>query len=82
MLQLAPLAPSASGEGPRAFFPQHRAYVFAFAVPAAPLLTREIVPGEIVTVAVADGVRAPHDPRDWFAARVTVRCAVTRPRHG
>jgi len=79
MIQTAPLAPNVPGEGPRKFISPNLAYAFAFAFPAAPLQSSTIGVGEIVTIAVADGTRAPHDPGDWFAARTPARPAATGP---
>jgi hypothetical protein len=67
--------------GPTGFIQQTIPYAFAFALGNAPVLDTRMPLGKIVTVAVADGTRAPHVPHDWFAARVPVIPAVTGPVH-
>lgn len=79
MLQLAPLAPNAPAAAPGEPILPNRAYAYAFAFPATPLRTCEIIPGKIITVAVADGARAPHDSRNWFSVRTPAVPPVTGP---
>jgi acetamidase/formamidase len=67
--------------GPTGFIQQNIPYAFAFALGNAPVLDPRIPLGKIVTIAVADGTRAPHAPHDLFARRVPVIPAVTGPVH-
>jgi hypothetical protein len=83
MLQLASHTPNVSfaESGPTGFIQQSIPYVYAFALGTAPVLDSRMPLGRIVTVAVADGARAPHAPDDPFARRVPVIPAVTGPVH-
>ena len=67
--------------GPTGFVQQPIPYAFAFALGNPPALATRIPLGKIVTVALADGTRAPHAPDDLFAKRVPVIPAVTGPVH-
>ena len=81
MLQLATPASNVAGagSGPTGFIQPTIPYVFAFALGTAPVLDPCILLGKVVTIAVADGRRAPHALQDVFAARVPVIPAVTGP---
>ena len=83
MLQPAKRTPSVSiaESGPTGFFQQTIPYAFAFALGTTPVLDTRIPLDKIVTVAVADGTRAPHAPHDLFAKQVPVIPAVTGPVH-
>ena len=83
MLQPASRTPNVSTaeSGPTGFIQQTIPYAFAFALGHAPILDTRIPLGRIVTVAVADGTRAPYAPHDLFAERVPVIPAVTGPVH-
>jgi hypothetical protein len=67
--------------GPTVFIQPIIPYAFAFALGHVPARAARIPLGKDVMIAVADGTCAPHDPRDWFAARVPVVPAVTGPLH-
>src|SRR5215213_8015638 len=65
--------------GPTGFIQQAIPYVYAFALGTAPVLESRMPLGRIVSIAVADGTRAPHGPDDLFARRVPGIPAVTGP---
>ena len=81
MLQPATHVPNVAlaESGPTGFIQPTVPYVFAFALGHAPAMDTHIPLGKVVTIAVADGTRAHHDPHDWFAARVPAIPAVTGP---
>jgi hypothetical protein len=83
MLQPARRTPNVSiaESGPTGFIQPTIPYAFAFALGNAPALSTRIPLGKIVTVAVADGTRAPHADLDLFAKRVPVIPPVTGPIH-
>ena len=83
MLQHAMHIPSVAlaESGPAVFIQPIIPYAFAFALGHAPERASRIPLGKDVLIAVADGTRAPHDPHDWFAARVPVIPPVTGPVH-
>jgi hypothetical protein len=83
MLQPATRTPDVAiaESGPTGFIQPTMPYAFAFALGNAPALATRIPLGKIVTVAVADGTRAPHAPLDLFAERVPIIPAVTGPVH-
>jgi hypothetical protein len=83
MLQTATRSPNVSiaESGPTGFIQPTLPYAFAFALGATPPLNTRIPLGKIVTVAVADGTRAPHAPHDLFASRVPAIPAATGPVH-
>jgi hypothetical protein len=83
MLQPTTHTPNVSiaESGPTGFIQQTIPYAFAFALGSAPVLDSRMPLGRIVTVAVADGRRAPHAPDDLFASRVPGIPAVTGPVH-
>jgi hypothetical protein len=72
---------SIAESGPIGFIQQAIPYVYAFALRTAPVLESRMPLGRTVTVAVADGRRAPHAPDDLFAKRVPGIPAVTGPVH-
>ncbi len=81
MVQPATPAPNVAivGSGPTGFIQPAIPYAFAFALGNAPVLNTRIPLGKVVTIAVADGRRAPHASHDWFATRVPVIPAETGP---
>src|SRR5215204_3866966 len=72
---------SIAESGPIGFIHQTIPYVYAFALGTASVLESCMPLGRIVTVAVADGRRAPHALDDLFARRVPGIPAVTGPVH-
>ncbi len=68
-------------DGPHHMLLPQRPYVFAFALTHPPVRAERINLGEPVTVVIADGARQPHEPHDWFTARLPAIPPVTGPLH-
>jgi hypothetical protein len=83
MLQPATRTPNVhiADSGPTGFIQPTIPYGFTFALGNARTLDTRIPLGKIVTIATADGTRAPHANQDLFAKRVPVIPPVTGPVH-